>query len=109
MSDRVTVTGSADGKEITMTQEARVFTATRIVALTIIGMLVAGLTYLGLRGEEAVSVPAGAKTGDLALHACTYETEAGAIAADCGTLVVGEDASNPASRLIALPVVRVVT
>ena len=107
MSDRVTVTGSADGKEITMTQEARVFTATRIVALTIIGMLVAGLTYLGLQGEEAVSVPAGAKAGDLALHACTYETEAGAIAADCGTLVVGEDASNPASRLIALPVVRV--
>ncbi len=107
MSERVTVTGSADGKEITMTQEARVFTATRIVALTIIGVLVASLMYLGLRGDEAVSVPAGAKTGDLALHACTYDTEAGSLAADCGTLIVAEDASHPGSRLIALPVIRI--
>jgi len=90
-----------------MMNEARVFTATRIVALAIIGVLVAGLVYLGLGGEEVVSVPAGAKPGDLALHACTYETEAGAIAADCGTLVVAEDASDPGSRLIALPVVRI--
>jgi pimeloyl-ACP methyl ester carboxylesterase len=90
-----------------MMNEARVFTATRIVALAIIGVLAAGLVYLGLGGEEVVSVPAGAKRGDLALHACTYETEAGAIAADCGMLVVAEDASDPGSRLIALPVVRI--
>jgi pimeloyl-ACP methyl ester carboxylesterase len=101
------VAGSVEGKEIVIMKEARVFTATRIVALAIIGVLVAGLVYLGMGGEDAVSVPAGAKAGDLVLHRCTYATEAGAIPADCGTLVVAENASKPGSRLIALPIVRI--
>jgi pimeloyl-ACP methyl ester carboxylesterase len=100
--------GSVEGKEIVMMNEARVFTATRIVALAIIGVLAAGLVYLGLGGDEAVvSVPTGAKAGDLILHDCTYPTEAGDLPADCGTLVVAENASDPGSRLIALPVVRI--
>jgi pimeloyl-ACP methyl ester carboxylesterase len=88
-------------------KDARVFTATRIVALAVIGVLVAGLVYLGLGGEEADSVPAGARAGDLFLHDCTYQTDAGNLPADCGTLVVAENASEPGSRLIALPVVRI--
>ena len=91
-----------------MMKGTRASTATRIVALTVIGVLVVGLVYLGFGGgEEAVSVPAGAKAGDLILHDCTYPTEAGDLPADCGTLVVAENASKPDSRLIALPIVRV--
>jgi pimeloyl-ACP methyl ester carboxylesterase len=52
-------------------------------------------------------VPAGAHAGDLTLKPCTYPTEAGAAAADCGTLVVPENRADPASRLIALPVTRI--
>jgi len=86
----------------------RVFTLTRIVALTVIGVLVFGLAYLRFApGDSTVSVPAGAKAGDLTLHACTYATEAGALPADCGTLVVPENRSDPDSRLIALPVIRI--
>ena len=54
----------------------------------------------------APSVPAGARAGDLTLHACTYPTEAGGLAAECGSLVVAENRSRPDSRLIALPVTR---
>jgi hypothetical protein len=86
----------------------RVFTPTRIVALAVIGMLVFGLGCLRFAPEDrTVSVPAGAKAGDLTLHPCTYATEAGATLADCGTLVVPENRSDPASRLIALPVTRI--
>ena len=86
----------------------RVFTPTRIVALAVIGVLVLGLAYLRFApGDGTVSVPAGAKAGDLTLHACTYATEAGALPADCGTLVVPENRSDPDSRLIALPVTRI--
>jgi pimeloyl-ACP methyl ester carboxylesterase len=86
----------------------RVFTPTRIVALAVIGMLVVGLGYLRFAsGDSPVSVPAGAKAGDLTMHACTHATEAGALPADCGTLVVPENRSDPDSRLIALPVTRI--
>jgi pimeloyl-ACP methyl ester carboxylesterase len=102
----MTAAGSAEKGVMIMT-EARVFTAARIVALAVIGVLAVGLVYLGLGAEEAASVPAGAKAGDLILHDCTYPTEAGDLPADCGTLVVAENASEPGSRLIALPVVRI--
>ena len=102
----MTAAGSAE-KGVMIMKGARVFTATRIVALAVIGVLVVGLVYLGLGGEESVSVPAGAKAGDLILHDCTYPTEAGDLPADCGTLVVAENASEPGSRLIALPIVRI--
>ena len=83
------------------------FTPARIVALAVIGLLVVGLVYLRFSGEEAVSVPAGARAGDLIMHECTYPTEAGALPADCGTLVVRENGSEPESRLIAVPVTRI--
>jgi hypothetical protein len=52
-------------------------------------------------------VPAGAHAGQLTLKNCTYNTEKGAYAADCGTLVVPENRADPHSRLIALPVIRI--
>jgi pimeloyl-ACP methyl ester carboxylesterase len=84
------------------------FTRPRIVALTIIGLVLLGLAYVKLAtAEEMVSVPKGALAGDLLLHPCTYSTEDGSYAADCGTLVVPENRADPQSRLIALPVTRI--
>ncbi len=52
-------------------------------------------------------VPRGAAPDTLTVQPCTFDTEAGAQAADCGTLVVAENRANPATSLIALPVVRI--
>jgi pimeloyl-ACP methyl ester carboxylesterase len=84
------------------------FTPARIVALALIALLAGGLAYLRFGPDSrAVSVPAGAKAGDLILERCDYATEAGSYEADCGTLVVPENRANPQSRLIALPVTRI--
>jgi pimeloyl-ACP methyl ester carboxylesterase len=84
------------------------FTRTRIVALTLIGLVALGLVYLKLgAADDLVSVPAGALAGDLILDPCTYSTENGSYAADCGTLVVPENRADPESRLIAVPVTRI--
>ena len=86
----------------------RIYNPTRIVALVVIGAMLLGLTYLRFApGDAAASVPAGAKAGDLTMHACTYATEKGAMPADCGTLVVPENRASSKSRLIALPVTRI--
>src|SRR4029453_1119517 len=83
-------------------------TRTRIVALTLIGVVALGLAYLKLgSADDRPSVPPGALAGDLLLHPCTYSTENGSYAADCGTLVVPENRTDPKSRLIALPVTRI--
>ncbi|MGB6762199.1 alpha/beta hydrolase, partial [Mycobacterium sp.] len=80
----------------------------RITGLTLIAVLTLGLGYLHFAGSStAVSVPAGAHAGQLTLKNCTYNTEKGAYAADCGTLVVPENRADPHSRLIALPIVRI--
>ena len=92
---------------MTVKARSRGFTGSRIVALTVIGLIVLGLVYAGRPNGPATVVPAGARAGDLRLHACTYDTEAGRLAADCGTLVVPENRQNPRSRLIGLPVVRI--
>jgi pimeloyl-ACP methyl ester carboxylesterase len=86
----------------------RVFTRGRIVALVLIAAVVAGLAYLRFApDDDSVSVPAGAKAGDLILERCEYRTEKGSYAADCGTLVVPENRHKADSRLIALPVTRI--
>jgi RND superfamily putative drug exporter len=86
----------------------RVLTPGRIVGLLVIALVGLGLAFLHFgSGEGAVSVPAGAKAGQLALHSCQYGTERGSYAADCGTLVVPENRAKPGSRLIALPVTRI--
>ena len=86
----------------------RPFSAGRIIALLLSAVLLLGLGYLRLRsGPDKVSVPQGAHAGQLTMHPCTYTTEHGSYRADCGTLVVREDRADPHSRLIALPVIRV--
>ena len=76
----------------------RVFTPPRIVALALIGLAVLGLAYLRFApGDDSVSVPAGAKAGDLILERCDYATENGSYQADCGTLVVPENRADPQS------------
>src|SRR5579862_7276447 len=77
----------------------------RITGLALIAVLTLALGYLHFAGSStAVSVPSGAHAGQLTLKNCTYTTEKGAYAADCGTLVVPENRADPHSRLIALPV-----
>src|SRR3954454_2817219 len=85
----------------------RTLTPGRIVALALIAVVVGGLAYLRFAPTDSISVPAGAQAGDLTLEDCTYATEDGSYAADCGTLVVPENRNNPQSRLIALPVTRI--
>ena len=83
-------------------------TVARVVAVTLIVLLVAGMMAFRAAGaHEAVHVPSGAVSGDLRLHSCQYDTEDGSYDADCGTLVVPENRLDPRSRLIALPVTRV--
>lgn len=84
-----------------------VFTPARIAALAVIGTLVLGLAYLRFSPDGPVSVPPGAKSGDLTLEPCTYATEDGDYSAECGTLVVPENRADPGARLIALPVTRI--
>ena len=81
---------------------------TRVVALALIAVLVAGLVYVRFApGAGPVTVPEGASAGDLILEPCEYAAENGSYAADCGTLVVPETRADPESRLIALPVTRI--
>ena len=86
----------------------RRFTPARIVALALIGLVVLGLAYLRFASDDhSVSVPSGAKAGDLILESCTYAAEGTAYDADCGTLVVPENRHDPDSRLVALSVKRI--
>ena len=79
----------------------------------LIFVLIAILLILSLAAcggkEDPITVPMGAQAGDLTMEPCTYEQDDVEYAADCGTLVVPENRSNPNSRLIALPIVRIRT
>ncbi|HEY6682904.1 MAG TPA: hypothetical protein VI030_08020, partial [Propionibacteriaceae bacterium] len=56
----------------------RIFTLTRVVALALIVLLAGGLAYLRLAPDSSsVSVPEGAKAGDLIMEPCDYPTENG--------------------------------
>src|SRR5919198_346153 len=84
------------------------FTRARIVALALIGLATLGLVYLHFAsGDDRLSVPSGARPGQLTPRSCHYGTVSGSFRADCGTLVVRENRHDPHSRLIALPVTRV--
>ena len=75
-----------------------------ILLLLLLGLL---LTACGGK-EDTITVPTGAKAGDLAgMEACIYEANKVEYAADCGTLIVPENRSDPNSRLLALPITRV--
>jgi hypothetical protein len=78
--------------------------------LLIVLGLFAVLLLAGCSSKDATIpvVPEGAQAGDLIdLKPCTYEADKIKYSADCGTLVVPEKRSDPSSRLIALPVIRV--
>src|ERR1039458_5472909 len=93
---------SSNGKKTV----AKRFGRGRITGLALIAVLTLGLGYLHFSGSStSVSVPAGAHAGQLTLKSCSYTTENGTSAADCGTLVVPENRHDPNSRLIALPVI----
>jgi len=82
--------------------------AARVTGLLLIAILALGLVYLkAASAGHKVSVPAGAKAGQLTLHPCHYGTEQGSYAADCGTLVVPENRAQPGSRLIGVKVIRI--
>jgi pimeloyl-ACP methyl ester carboxylesterase len=101
-----------DGKTVAVdrpvppAQRQRAFTWTRIVGLLVTIVLLTGLTYMAVP-VSSVTVPQGAHAGQLTMHPCTYSTEKGGYRADCGTLVVPEYRADPRSRLIALPVIRI--
>jgi pimeloyl-ACP methyl ester carboxylesterase len=80
----------------------------RVIGLVLVAAAISALAYLRFAPDGGhVTVPAGARPGQLSLHECSYSTERGNYAADCGTLVVPENRHDPRSRLIALPVTRV--
>jgi len=80
----------------------------RIAALALVALAALALAYLRFGpGDDSVSVPKGAKAGDLVLKRSSYDTEQGRYTADVGTLVVPENRADPGSRLIALPVTRI--
>jgi pimeloyl-ACP methyl ester carboxylesterase len=93
---------SSNGKKTV----AKRFGRGRISGLALIALLTVVLGYLHFSGgSKSVSVPSGAHSGQLTLKSCSYTTENGTSAADCGTLVVPENRHDPNSRLIALPVI----
>lgn len=57
---------------------------------------------------SAPNIPEGAQSGEMIdLEPCTYRVNRTKYQADCGTLVVQENRSDPNSRLISLPLMRV--
>lgn len=82
----------------------------KINHLLIALMFFAVLLLVGCSAKKAPVpvIPEGAKAGDLVdLHPCMYEVDNTEYSAECGTLVVPENWDKTASRLIALPVVRI--
>jgi len=79
----------------------RAATLPRVIALLLaVGTLLA-LAYPELSKAPPLAVPPGTHAGQLInLKPCTFPTEDGGYAADCGTVVVPENRSNPRSRLI---------
>ena len=74
-----------------------------MVTLVYIAVLAALLSACGSK-EAPITVPEGAQAGDLVnLEPCSYEANKVVYDADCGTLVVPENRSDPNSRLIAMP------
>jgi len=77
-----------------------------LISLVLCGALL--ISSCGFKESPAPVVPEGAQAGELVdLQPCTYKAGDIEYAADCGTLIVPENRSNPASRLIALPVIRI--
>jgi pimeloyl-ACP methyl ester carboxylesterase len=95
-------------KNTTPTPNRSLMTLRTFFVRIIIAVLAALLLAACGPSEAPLTVPAGAQAGDLVgLEPCTYEAKDVEYEADCGTLVVPENRSAPESRLIALPVTRI--
>jgi pimeloyl-ACP methyl ester carboxylesterase len=80
--------------------------ATLVVIVFLAAVLLAACG--GSEEAEPITVAAGAQAGDLAaLEPCTYVTGEEEYVAECSTLAVPENRSEPNSRLIALPIMRI--
>jgi len=92
-----------------MNKKIYIFAGLLVVLAVAVFLFVTGF----LKEEPAaftspITVPEGAQAGDLVnLEPCIYQEGKVKYAADCGTLILPENRSNPGSRLIALPVIRV--
>jgi pimeloyl-ACP methyl ester carboxylesterase len=77
------------------------------IAFLIIAFAGAVALWLRPRRAKPVTVPRGARAGDVSLEPCLVKIGGTEYAADCGTLVVPEYRGDPPSRLIALPLQRI--
>ena len=62
------------------------------------------MCVVALAQFQDITVPNGSQAGELSLKPCTLGEGEKAVNAECGTLVVPENRSDPGSKLIALPV-----
>ena len=74
-----------------------------LIIVIVVVLITAGVLVFRPK-NRAVTVPAGARAGDIFLDPCTVKLGGVKYQADCGTLVVPENRADPASRLVALPV-----
>jgi len=84
----------------------------KYVSLTLVMIMLVSVATACSAKESPVTVPEGAQAGHLTMEPYIYKIKTGMFSsveyqAESGTLIVPENRSNPNSRLIALPVVRV--
>jgi pimeloyl-ACP methyl ester carboxylesterase len=82
-------------------------TAVPIAVLLILAAAVTAVWIWHPWPAGAVTVPPGAKAGDIFLESCPTKIGGVEYPADCGTLVAPENRGDPESRLIALPIQRI--
>jgi pimeloyl-ACP methyl ester carboxylesterase len=77
-----------------------------VIIVLVVVLIVAGALVFRPK-RSAVTVPAKARASDIFLSPCTVKLDGVKYQAECGTLVVPENRSDPAARLIALSVKRI--
>src|SRR3990172_4900470 len=80
-----------------------------LLAGLMVASLALGAWFLFRPGKRPITVPPGAQAGDLVLEPCPVKIEGVRYQADCGTLVAPEYRADSSSRLIALPVRRILS
>jgi hypothetical protein len=75
--------------------------------VNILIIILVNLLMVCCRDKSGIMVPEGSKAGNMTLEPSVFETKSGRYNDDCGTLIVPESRDKAASRLIALPVIRI--
>ncbi|MCP4422036.1 MAG: alpha/beta hydrolase, partial [Chloroflexi bacterium] len=78
----------------------------KVVVITAV-ITLGGIMFAWQNKKEPMTVPTGAKAGELHTEPCSIKLDSGKYDADCGVLIVPENKTNPETRLIALPVTRI--